>query len=158
MFFNIHGVFILLASFRSRNSLIQLLASIQGAIVTESIIKCNFLTGSLIRKLIVIFIFLLIHYFGRYMTFVCPCRPFMFPFLSVTIPRYSVLQSKIGYNKWKKGNGISQASHITKMEYNEAKRQEERLIVASRLTIEDIFQCWYTPHFSISEKDCFINS
>ena len=26
-------------------------------------------------------------------------------------------------------------------------------IVASRLTIEDIVQCWFTPHFSISEED-----
>ena len=36
---------------------------------------------------------------------------------------------------------------------NKAKGREGRLVVASRLTIEEKFQCWFTLDFSISEED-----
>ena len=49
-------------------------------------------------------------------------------------------------------------SRIHTDKHNKAKRREGRLIITSRLTIEDIFQCWFTPYFSISEEDHCISS
>ena len=101
--FQPYMIFILLAKSRSIDSLILILASLYGAIVTESIIKCIYSDWKLNKESNGGVYIIFIDYFGRNKRiFFVPCHPFMFPFLSMTIPIYSVLQSETEYKKGKR--------------------------------------------------------
>ena len=73
-------VFILLATSRSRGLLILILASLQGAIVTDSITKCIYFDCKLNKESDGGIYILSIDYFGRYKSFCIGISPVYVPF------------------------------------------------------------------------------